>query len=176
MTFYLWYAFETQTSPFERWRLLISLTLSNTIPNFNDPLTRRTFENIVGEKGENAGNQYFLLFHSIFSNLSKREICILATLNFSSANAFNLVRALVLSFGKELTHSHTMTPIDRSGKKAFWKHCGKRRNCLYKQFLLFPQCFLLYQRQKLSFLLHLIYCLQMLSIWTDVKFCCVVKS
>ena len=21
------------------------------------------------------------------------------------------------------------------------KHCGKRRNCLYKQFLLFPQCF-----------------------------------
>ena len=31
------------------------------------------------------------------------------------------------------------------------KHCEKRRNCLYKQFLLFPQCFLLYQRQKLSF-------------------------
>ena len=26
------------------------------------------------------------------------------------------------------------------------KHCGKRRNCLYKQFLLFPQCF-----QKASF-------------------------
>ena len=21
------------------------------------------------------------------------------------------------------------------------KHCGKKRNCLYKQFLLFPQCF-----------------------------------
>ena len=27
------------------------------------------------------------------------------------------------------------------------KHCGKRRNCLYKQFLLFPQCF-----QRVSFL------------------------
>ena len=51
-----------------------------------------------------------------------------------------------------LTHSHTMTPFDASGKEAFEKeHFGKRRNCLYKQFLLFPQCFLLYQRQKLSF-------------------------
>ena len=40
-----------------------------------------------------------------------------------------------------LTHSHTITPFDGSGKKAFWKHSGKRRNCLYKQFLLFPQCF-----------------------------------
>ena len=65
-----------------------------------------------------------------------------------------------------LTHSHTMAPFDRSGKQAFWKHCGKRKNCFYKQFLLFPQCFLLYQRQKLSFLLHLICCLQMLSIWS----------
>ena len=69
------------------------------------------------------------------------------------------------------THSHTMTPFDESGKEAFWKHRGKRRNCLYKQFLLFPQCFLLYQRQKLSFLLHLICHLQMLSIWSGPKFC-----
>ena len=28
-----------------------------------------------------------------------------------------------------LTHSHTITPFDASGKQAFWKHCGKRRNC-----------------------------------------------
>ena len=28
-----------------------------------------------------------------------------------------------------LTHSHTMTPFDAPGKQAFWKHCGKRRNC-----------------------------------------------
>ena len=45
----------------------------------------------------------------------------------------------------------TMTPFEGSGKEDFWKHCEKRRNFLYKQFLLFPQCFLLYQRQKLSF-------------------------
>ena len=50
-----------------------------------------------------------------------------------------------------LTHSDTMTPFDWSGKEAFKKHCEKRRNCLYKQLLLFPQCFLvflLYQRQE----------------------------
>ena len=63
-----------------------------------------------------------------------------------------------------------MTPFAASGKEAFWKHCGKRRNCLNKQFLLFPQCFLLYQRQKLSFLLYLIFRLQMLSIWSGPKF------
>ena len=70
-----------------------------------------------------------------------------------------------------VTPSHTLTPFDRSGKEAFWKHSGKRRNGLYKQFLLYLQCFLLYLRQKLSFLLHLICRQQMLSIWTDVKFC-----
>ena len=68
-------------------------------------------------------------------------------------------------------NSHTMTPFDAFGKEAFWKHCGKRRNCLYKQFLLFPQCFLPYQKQKLSFLYHLICRLQMLSIWSGPKFC-----
>ena len=69
-----------------------------------------------------------------------------------------------------LTHSHTMTPW-RVWEEAFCKHFGKRRNCLYKQFVLFPQFFLLNQRQKLSFLLHLIFRLQMLSVWRGPKFC-----
>ena len=72
---------------------------------------------------------------------------------------------------KTLTHSHTLTPFDWSGKEAFGKHCGKMRNCLYKQFLLLLQCFLPYQRQKLSSLLHSICCLGMLSIWSGSKFC-----
>ena len=50
-----------------------------------------------------------------------------------------------------LTHSHTMTPFDVSGKEAFWKHCGKRRNCLYKQFLLYPQYFLLSKSEIIIF-------------------------
>ena len=49
-------------------------------------------------------------------------------------------------------------------------------NIVYKQFLLFPQCFLLYQWQKLSFLLHLIFHLQMLSVWSGGPKCCVGMS
>ena len=45
---------------FQNLAQLFSLTLLHTIPTFNDP-----FENIV-EKGENAGNQHFLLFPQCF--------------------------------------------------------------------------------------------------------------
>ena len=40
------------------------LTLYHTIPTFNDP-EERPFEKILG-KGENAGNQHFLLFPRYF--------------------------------------------------------------------------------------------------------------
>ena len=60
------------------------------------------FENIVG-KGENAGNQHFLAFPTMFSSLSdETAIVISATLNLSSTNAFNLVQAKILLYGKEL--------------------------------------------------------------------------
>ena len=75
-----------------------------------------------------------------------------------------------------LNHSYSMTPFDASGKEVFWKHCRKRRNCLFKQFLLFPQCLLLYQRQKLQFLLYLICRLQIISVWSGPKFCCLVMG
>ena len=38
----------------------------------------------------------------MFSTLSKKEIIIQAALNLSSANAFHLVKAKILSFGKAL--------------------------------------------------------------------------
>ena len=74
-----------------------SLTLYHTIPTFNDP-KKKTLENTVG-KGENAGNQHFLLF-PLFSTLSEREIIILATFNLLSVNAFNLVTSKNCLFGK----------------------------------------------------------------------------
>ena len=65
-----------------------------------------------------------------------------------------------------------MTPFDVSRNEAFLKTLWEKEKLLvYKQFLLFPQCFLLCQRQKLSFLLHYICRLQMLSIWSGPKFC-----
>ena len=42
------------------------------------------------------------------------SICIL-----SSANALNLDQSEILSCGKELTRSHTITPFDAPGKQAF---------------------------------------------------------
>ena len=40
-----------------------------------------------------------------------------------------------------LTHSHTVTPFDAPGKQAFWKHCGKRRNCSQRAIFSFPTVF-----------------------------------
>ena len=97
----------------------------------------KALENTVG-KGENAGNQHFILF-PVFSTLSKRKIVILAMFNLLFANAFNLVTSKILSFGTGLTHSHTMTSL---GNKPFEKIVGKGEITRNEQFLLFTQCFL----------------------------------
>ena len=72
-----------------------SLTLYHTIPTQR----KKALENTVG-KGENAGNQHFLLFPTVFSTLSKREIIIVTTSILSSTTAFNLDKAKILSFGR----------------------------------------------------------------------------
>ena len=61
-------------------------------------------------------------------------------------------------------------------KKPFENIVGKGENAGNQHFLLFPQCFLPYQRQELSFELHLFCRLQMLSIWSRPKNCRLVKS
>ena len=64
----------------------------------------KALENAEG-KGENAGNQRFLIF-PVFSTLTKGEIAILVTLDMWSANAFNLVLCKILSFAKGLNPFH----------------------------------------------------------------------
>ena len=61
-------------------RLVISLYDTN--PSFND-IGKWAFENIVG-KGENAGNQHFLLFLPCLLNFSEANLTILSTLKCSS--------------------------------------------------------------------------------------------
>ena len=63
---------------------------------------KKALENTV-EKGENAGNQHFLLFPLCFLLYENTKIIILAMLKLSSANAFNLVMSKILSFGKVLS-------------------------------------------------------------------------
>ena len=83
------------------------LTLYNTISTFNDPKKKKkkALENIV-RKGENAGNQHFLLFPQFFllcrrekSSFRQHVIC-----HLHIAYAFNLVLSRILSFGKGLKH------------------------------------------------------------------------
>ena len=69
-------------------------------------------------KEENAGNQHFLLFPTVFSTLSQREIVILAIFNLSSANAFNLVMSN-LPFGKVLTLNHTTPTFNNPENETF---------------------------------------------------------
>ena len=76
-----------------------SLTLYQPFLLFTT-VKQRTFEKIVG-KGENAGNQHFLHFQQCFlpfpNQISIFHSCL------SSANAFNLDRSKILSFGQELS-------------------------------------------------------------------------
>ena len=67
---------------------------------------KKAFENIVG-KGENAGNQHFLLFLQCFHNVfhtSQHKFHFSVTFIWSSAYAFNLDKFKNLSFGQELIH------------------------------------------------------------------------
>ena len=61
-------------------------------------------------------------------------------------------------------------------KRPFENIVGKGENAAKQHFILFPQCFLPYQRHKSSFDLCMNCRLQMLLIWTSIKFCCLVKS
>ena len=77
-----------------------SLTLYHTVPTFNDPK-----EEGLGKhcgKRKKCWQPTFSSFTLEFSNLSKREIFILAMFNMLSANAFSLVTSESFSFGKGL--------------------------------------------------------------------------
>ena len=61
-------------------------------------------------------------------------------------------------------------------KKALKNTVGKGENAGNQVFLLFPQCFLLYQREKSSFWKRWICRLHVLPIWSHPRFCRLVKS
>ena len=61
-------------------------------------------------------------------------------------------------------------------KEAFENILGKGENAGNQHFLPFPKCFLPFPKQILIFQLHLFCCLQMHSICSGLKFCCLVKS
>ena len=77
-------------------------TLYNPILSLNDP-EKETFWKHCGKRRkcwEPAFSPFLKTF--FFFTLSKTELIIEATLNLSSTNSFNLVKAKILSSGKEL--------------------------------------------------------------------------
>ena len=74
------------------------------------------FENTVG-KGENAGNQHFLLFPQYFLLYYRKKS--LATFKLSSANTSNFGHSKILSFGKELTFYQIILSFDDPGEEGF---------------------------------------------------------
>ena len=66
-------------------------------------LTKKPFEKIEG-KGENTGNQHFLLSQNVFYP-AKTNFNFSVTFILSSANAFSLDQSKILSFGKMVKHS-----------------------------------------------------------------------
>ena len=80
--------------------------------------------NIFINKRDTAKCHFFFFLHDadkvitmprVFSENSQAKNHHLDNLYLLSADAFNLDHL----FGKELTHSHTMTPFDTPGKQAF---------------------------------------------------------
>ena len=67
-------------------------------------LCQKPFENIMG-KGENAGNQHFLLFPQCFLSLETHLL---------SANVFNLDWSKILSLGTGLNLYHTIPDFNDS--------------------------------------------------------------
>ena len=74
-----------------------------------------------------------------------------------------------------LTLLHTIPTFNDPEYKTFENIVRKGENAGKQYFLLFPQCFRPYQRQKSSFQLILFSRLQMLSIWTSLEFYHLVK-
>ena len=81
-------------------------------------LKKKALENTVGIE-ENAGNQHFLLFPTVFSSLPQREIVILARFNLSSANALNLVMSKILLLGEGINNSLKKSNFYKKQKFAF---------------------------------------------------------
>ena len=83
----------TKSKVFADDKLCVALTLYHTIPTFNDP-DKEALKNIVG-KGENAGNQHFLLFPQSFlpfpkeiSVFESHSICRLQMLSILTSPQF----------------------------------------------------------------------------------------
>ena len=89
----------------------------------------------------------------MFSTLPKTNFNISFKFNLTSTKALNLDQSKILLLGKDLTLSFTteswlLTTVKRD---ALENTEGKGENAGKQHFLLFSQCLLMYENEKLSF-------------------------
>ena len=72
------------------------------------------------------------------------------------------------SLSLNLSIYHTIPTLKKNASE---NTVEKEENAGNQHFLLFPQCFLVYHKEKMSFKQCLIFGLQMLSIWSCPKIC-----
>ena len=107
-----------------------NLTHCPTIPTFITS-GKESFRKHCGKKRENALNQPF---PTMFSTLPNTNFYFSVTMTLSSANALNLVKAKILSFGKELN----VAQVIRFAFDGVENIVGKGENVGFQHFLLFP--------------------------------------
>ena len=80
---------------------------------------------------------------------------------------------ILVRLNSSTTQSRCLTTLT---KKSFESIEGKGDNAGNQHFIFFQQCFLLCPTQISIFEFYLLCCLQLLSIWTGLKFCRMVKT
>ena len=113
---------------------------------------------------------YFCHIFPVFSILLRTEVIY----QFAVCKCFEIGPFQIVVL---LTLYYTIQTFNTSGKESFRKHCGKRRKCWLPSIFSFTlNVFYPLQNKFLFFFLNLFCRLQMLSIWTSLKFCRLLKS
>ena len=150
----------------------------NSIYKSNDDKLFDRVENIVG-KGENACCQHFLHSLKVASLSGWLELGVRIHQPFSRTFFVFFSRICKLAnytiwscvtFICFLTLSQKSPGFYVSAVQAFWKHCGKRRNCSWRAISPFPTVFSTCLKNFLPFSSNLNCRLQSLSVWKSLKF------
>ena len=128
------------------------------------------------EKGEIAHNEQFLHFLQCFLPVSKAfcHFHQISNCRLPTLSAWKSLKFVVWERVNSFSHNSDFKRPYRRG--TFENIVGKGENDGNQHFLLFPQCFLPFQRQVSNF--HSLSCchFQMLSIWIRLKFCPLLKN
>ena len=115
----------------------------------------------------------------MFSTLSKTGIIILATLNLSSANVWNLDQSKILLFGKEFKELGNSLPHNQDFQhpclRSLLKTLQEKEEMLVTSIFSFSNSVFYPFPKRFVFKLDL-FCLQLLSIWTSLKICHLVMD